>query len=63
MGRWLTLILPMRFEIDEATSMEVAAIMEVTKNNVPRTPSERQNLSLKNPVTQELRDISIESFV
>jgi len=53
----------MRFEIDEATSMEAAAIIEVTKNNVPRTPSERPNLALKNPVTQELRDISIESFV
>ncbi len=47
----------MRFEIDDATSMDAAAIIDVTKNKVPRSPSERLNLDLKNAVTQELRDV------
>ena len=56
------MILPMRFEIDEATSMEAAAMIEVTKNNVPSTPSVRPNFALKNAVTQELRDVSMKSL-
>jgi hypothetical protein len=53
----------MRFEIDEATSMEADAMIEVVKNNVPRTPAERPNFVLKNAVTQELKDVSIGAFV
>jgi len=53
----------MRFEIDEAASMEAAAIIEVTKNRVPSTPSSRSNFVLKNLVTQELWDVNMRSYI
>jgi hypothetical protein len=46
-GEVPTLIFPKRFAIDEATSMEAAAMMLVTKNMVPSVPEGRLNLVLK----------------
>jgi hypothetical protein len=47
-------MLPILFAIEEARSMEMAAIMLVTKNNEPSLPPLRSNLSLKKNVTQDL---------
>jgi hypothetical protein len=49
-GRWVKTIvftLPMRFAIDDATSIDAADMMLVTKNSDPRAPSGRLNLRLK----------------
>jgi len=53
-----TLILPNRFAIDEATSIEAAAMMLVVKNREPSIPSLRSNFFLKNQITQELVTVS-----
>jgi hypothetical protein len=53
-----TLIFPNRFAIDEATSMEAAAMILVVKNREPSIPSWRLNFFLKNQMTQELVPIS-----
>lgn len=39
-----TLMLPMRFESEEATRVEAAAMREVTKNRDPNCSSGRPNL-------------------
>jgi hypothetical protein len=49
-----TLIFPNRFAIDEATSIEAAAIILVVKKREPSIPSLRSNFRLKNQITQEL---------
>jgi hypothetical protein len=53
-----TLIFPNRFAIDEATSMEPAAMILVVKKREPSIPSWRLNFFLKNQMTQELVAIS-----
>lgn len=50
----LTLTFPNLFEIDEARSIETAAIMLVTKKRDPSFPSCKSNLSLKKYVTHDL---------
>jgi hypothetical protein len=47
-------ILPNRLAIDDARSMDPAAMMEVVKNREPRRPSSIWNFHLKNHVTQDL---------
>jgi len=47
-------MLPNRLAIEEARSMEPAAMMEVVKKREPRRPSSRLNFDLKNHVTQDL---------
>lgn len=56
-GKWvktIVLILPNRFAIELATSMESAAMELVTKKRDPSFPSLRSNLSWKYHVTQDL---------
>lgn len=53
-----TLIFPNRFAIDEATSIEAAAMMLVVKKRDPSIPSSRSNFLLKNQITQELVTVS-----
>lgn len=43
----IVLILPMRFAMEDARSMEIAAMMEVVKKMLPKVPSGRENLRLK----------------
>jgi hypothetical protein len=50
---------PKRFAIDEATSMEAAAMMLVVKKREPSIPSLRLNFFLKNQITQELVAVSM----
>lgn len=50
----LTLILPKRLAIEEARSIDTAAIIEVVKKIEPSFPSSRSNLFLKNQVTHDL---------
>jgi hypothetical protein len=38
-GGNLTLMFPIRLAMEDAKSMEIAAMMLVTKKSVPRTPS------------------------
>ena len=52
-------ILPNRLAIDDARSMDPAAMMEVVKKREPRRPSSRWNFHLKNHVTQDLRTVSV----
>ncbi len=52
----------MRFEIDEATRVEQAAMMEVVKKREPSSPSSRPNFLLKKAGTQELREVSLYIF-
>ena len=52
------MIFPNRFAIEEATSIEAAAMILVVKKREPSIPSFRSNLSLKNHITQELVAIS-----
>lgn len=47
-------MLPILFAIDDASSIEIAAMILVTKNKVPNLPPARLNLSLKKKVTHEL---------
>jgi hypothetical protein len=49
---------PKRFAIEEATSIDAAAMMLVVKNRDPSMPSRRLNFFLKNQITQELARIS-----
>jgi hypothetical protein len=49
-----TLIFPNRFAIEEATSIDAAAMMLVVKKREPSIPSLRWNFVLKNQITQEL---------
>lgn len=51
-------ILPIRLAMEEASSMDAAAMMEVVKKREPRRPSSRPNFFLKYQVTQELGFIS-----
>lgn len=51
-------ILPIRFAMEEARSMDIAAMIAVVKKREPRTPSLRWNFSWKKNVTQELDLIS-----
>lgn len=51
-------MLPKRLAMDEARSMEAAAMMLVVKKREPSRPSGRSNLSLKNHVTQDLTLVS-----
>jgi hypothetical protein len=44
----------MRFAIDDATSVEAAAMLLVTKKIVPSSPSGRLNLRRKKYVIQDL---------
>jgi hypothetical protein len=44
----------MRFEIEEATSIDIAAMMEVVKNREPNTPGSRPNFVLKKSTTKAL---------
>jgi hypothetical protein len=53
-----TFIFPNLLAIEEARSMEAAAMMLVVKNRDPSLPSSRPNFSLKNQVTQELYNVS-----
>jgi hypothetical protein len=48
------LIFPNRFAIEEATSIDAAAMMLVVKKREPSIPSLRWNFVLKNQITQEL---------
>jgi hypothetical protein len=45
-------------EIEEAISIEAAAMMLVTKNREPRNPSWRLNFLLKKYVTHGLYDVN-----
>ncbi len=45
---------PILFAIEEARSMEIAAMMDVVKKSEPSAPSLRLNLSWKKKVTQDL---------
>lgn len=54
----IVLILPNRLAIEEARSMDPAAMMEVVKKREPRRPSSRLNFDLKNHVTQDLSRVS-----
>jgi hypothetical protein len=49
-----TLILPIRLEIDDATSIEAAAMMDVVKKIDPSLPSCKSNFRLKKAVTHDL---------
>jgi hypothetical protein len=49
---------PKRFAIEEATSIDAAAMILVVKNIDPSIPSRRLNFDLKNQTTQELAIIS-----
>jgi len=53
-----TLIFPKRLAIDEAKSIDPAAIIEVVKKRDPSFPSSRSNFFLKNHVTQDLEVVS-----
>lgn len=46
-GKGLTLTLPIRLAIDDATNMDAADIMLVVKKIEPSVPSARSNLRLK----------------
>ena len=51
-------ILPILLAIEEASSIEAAAMMEVVKKREPRRPSSSWNFFLKYQVTQELSIVS-----
>lgn len=53
-----TFMFPNRFAIDDATSIEAAAMMLVVKKREPSIPSPRSNFFLKNQITQELVTVS-----
>jgi hypothetical protein len=48
----------MRFEIDDATSIDAAAIIDVVKKMDPNFPSCKSNFRLKKAVTHELVRLS-----
>jgi len=50
----IVLIFPNLFAIEEATSIDAAAMMLVVKKREPSIPSLRSNFFLKNQITQEL---------
>lgn len=50
----LTLTLPIRLAMDDATNTDAAAMMLVVKNMEPSSPSGRSNLRLKKYVIQDL---------
>jgi hypothetical protein len=54
----LTLILPNLLAIDEASNIDMAAIIDVVKNMEPNFPSSRSNFFLKNQVTHDLDMVS-----
>ena len=49
--------LPIRFAIEDATSVEAAAMLLVTKKIVPNAPSGKLNLRWKKYVIQELSEL------
>jgi hypothetical protein len=53
-----TWIFPNRFAIEDATSIDAAAMILVVKKREPSIPSLRLNLVLKNQITQELAIVS-----
>lgn len=54
MKKKITLTLPNRLAIEDATSMEAAAMLLVMKNMVPSSPSGRSNLRWKKYVIHDL---------
>jgi hypothetical protein len=48
-------MLPNLLAIEEARSIEIAAMMDVVKNKEPSLPSSRSNFFLKNQVTHDLQ--------
>lgn len=50
-------MLPIRLAMEDATSVEAAAIIDVVKNSEPKLLSRRSNFRLKNKVTHVLSDI------
>jgi hypothetical protein len=53
-GEMLTFTLPIRLAIEDATSIDAAAIELVTKKIVPSSPSGKLNLRWKKYVIQDL---------
>lgn len=59
-GKWvktIVLTFPNLFEIEEATSIDMAAIMLVTKKRDPNFSSRSPNFSWKNQTIHELESI------
>lgn len=56
-------MLPMRFDIEDATRVEAAAMMDVVKKMDPSLPSSRPNFRWKKEVTQELWRVSHQIFL
>ena len=53
-------MLPNLFAIDDATSIDTAAMMLVVKKREPNSPGSRLNLSWKINVTQDLYIVSLQ---